>query len=103
MFQVDLAEMPGFADRYILVKVDVFTRFAHCRALKNKEAATVAGALREILDSVGPKNAPKYIASDAGKEFEAQETQELLRSRGIKSYFLKKPETGATAAERFIR
>ena len=95
--------MPGYTDRYILVKIDVFTRFVHCTALKDKRAETVAGALRAILDSVGPKKAPKFVAFDAGTEFSADETQELLRSRGIKAYFLQKPETKAAVVERFIR
>ena len=51
---------------YMLVVVDVCTRFVFLRALKNKDMHTVALTLLEIFCDVG---FPKIVQSDRGTEF----------------------------------
>ena len=97
--------MPGFADYYILLAIDVFSRFLYARPMKNKRASTVSAALEDILAENARRRSPKptYMAFDAGKEFVNEEVQAMLKSRGIKWYQMRKPETGAPNVERVIR
>ena len=96
--------MPGFADYYILLVLDVFSRFLYARPLKDKSALTVSAALRDILAENARRRFPKvtYAAYDAGKEFSAEETQALLKSQGIKGYQMR-TEMGAPNVERVIQ
>ncbi|KAG0435558.1 Retrovirus-related Pol polyprotein from transposon 17.6 [Dictyocoela muelleri] len=56
-------------NKFILVSVDLATRWVEARAVKNKSAQTVAKFLVEdIILRHGP---PEYIISDQGKEFSA--------------------------------
>ena len=52
--------------KYILVCVDVFTRFLVCRAIRDKKAPTVAEELVKIFSILG---LPRIIQSDNGTEF----------------------------------
>jgi transposase InsO family protein len=65
---VDLAELPqsdaGYS--YVLLLVDLATKFVFLRPLKNKEMTTVASQLFSIFCDVG---FPKIIQSDNGSEF----------------------------------
>jgi len=61
--------------KYLLTTIDVLSRFAYVRALKNKKAATTAEALKNIFET-GRK--PKYIQADEGNEFEGECRRFLL-------------------------
>eukprot|EP00733_Pompholyxophrys_punicea_P000268 Pompholyxophrys_punicea_v1_NODE_58_length_4147_cov_5.424487.p2 type:complete len:226 gc:universal NODE_58_length_4147_cov_5.424487:112-789(+) len=63
-----IGPMPTTPDgyNYVLVLVDVFSRFVFLRALVDKSAASVALALLLIIADFGP---PKIIQSDNGTEF----------------------------------
>ena len=52
--------------KYILVFVDIFTRFVILRAIPNKKAITIARQLVDIFLLLG---FPKIIQSDNGLEF----------------------------------
>ncbi len=65
----DFVEWQGSNDgyKYILVVVDVLSRFAWCRPLKNKDAKQVWDALQSVMDESGKK--PSSIWVDKGTEF----------------------------------
>jgi transposase InsO family protein len=69
---------------FLLVVIDVFSRFAYVRPLKNKSGEVVSDALREILVDGGN---PVRCRSDRGAEFKSKNVQDLLRRLGIKHYF----------------
>ena len=60
--------------RYLLVLVDVCTRFVFLRPIPNKEAITVAKTLFDIFSLVG---FPQILQSDNGKEFANKLMHEL--------------------------
>lgn len=51
--------------KWILCVVDMFSRFAYVRALKNKKADTVAKQLDRIIQTM--QFVPKFFTSDKGK------------------------------------
>mgnify|MGYP001569361657 CR=1 FL=1 len=89
----DLLDMSSYAGlnnnvNWLLTVIDAFTRFAYVKPMKNKEANTVAVAMREILDET---EAPtKIIQTDNGSEFISQEFKKLLAGRKI-IHVLSKP------------
>lgn len=89
-FQADLIEMIPFAKqnndyRYILMVIDVFSKRAWARALKNKTGQEVTNAMSTIFNEK-PKNIPKNIHTDDGKEFFNQHFQRLLKRYKINHY-----------------
>ena len=103
--QADLCDMGYFTKwnykyRYILVVIDVMTKKAFCRALKNKNVQQVLPALKEILD---PLKTVHIFQSDLGTEFTNSKTKEYFRQRHIQVWLSQDRETKAQIAERFIQ
>ena len=103
----DLADLTSLARynegyKYILVFVDVFSRFAQCIPLKRKDSNSVHDALNKILNS-NYFNKLKRLNTDEGKEFYNQKVNKLLTSKGIILYSVSSREIKAAIAERFIR
>jgi hypothetical protein len=67
-------------NKYILVMVDHFSRYALLKALPNKEAKTVAFGIFETLGLFGVL--PQVIRTDHGSEFIAKLTCEMLALLG---------------------
>ena len=86
--------------KYILVVLDIFSRFAWARPLKNKGGICVKNALRDIMEYSGRK--PFKIQSDNGTEFYNSNVGGLLKQYNIKLYSTHN-EPKASIAERFIR
>ena len=78
--------------KYILVLVDVFSRFAQ----------TVHDALKKILNSRHFNNI-KRLNMDEGREFYNEEVKKLLSSEDIILYSVSSKKIKAAIAERFIR
>ncbi|XP_060580107.1 uncharacterized protein LOC132736913 [Ruditapes philippinarum] len=70
--------------RFLLTVIDVFSRFAMVRPLRNKSGKVVAEALEQILTS-GPM--PVRCRSDRGTEFTCKAVVDLLQRLGVKQYF----------------
>lgn len=101
-WQVDLVEMIPFAKvnngfKYILTCIDIFSKYAIARPLKNKTAQAVTEAFKDILNQ-GRK--PLLIQSDHGSEFISKKTQQLFNSQGIR-WFETYNLTKAQTVERF--
>ena len=82
ILQLDLVDLSNLATannnyKYLLVAVDVFSRYAFVEPLKNKRAETIADALDEIIG----KTEPSTINSD--QEFTSHIIQKFLKERGI--------------------
>ena len=71
--QIDLVTMEGSpvtvgnrVYKYIMILLDIFSRFLFLRALQSKQASEVASNLLQIFSDAGP---PQRIQSDQGSEF----------------------------------
>ena len=70
-FQADLCDRTALSKdnkqfKFLLTVIDVFSKKAYARPLKNKSASEVAKAFASVLDQSGT---PAKIQTDAGKEF----------------------------------
>jgi hypothetical protein len=104
-FQMDLVEVGQFADKndgvkYLLNCIDIFTRYAFVRPIKDKSAKTVLDAFKSILQEAQTK--PFMIVMDKGTEFMNQQFKSFCDSQKIK---LINPQASVHAAfvERFNR
>ncbi|CAB4040549.1 uncharacterized transposon-derived [Paramuricea clavata] len=98
----DLKQLLGYNDqyRYLLVCIDIATRYAFVKPLKNKTANNVRKKFEEILSEAG--GAPKKIQADEGTEFN-QIKKDLSKKYGFTLFHTQNRETKAVHAERFIR
>ena len=86
--------------KYILLVIDVFSKYVWLRPLKNKTGASVAEAFKDIFQS--SKRNPSRLVSDKGQEFRAHVVQRLMKQYGI-LYFPTQNETKASVSERAIK
>lgn len=89
-FQADLIEMIPFADqnrgyKYILMVIDVFSKRAWAKALKNKTGPEVTKAMESIFKE-NPDHIPKNLHTDEGREFYNQHFQRLMSDNYINHY-----------------
>lgn len=70
--------------RYILMTCNIFTKFLYTRVLRNKDGATVAAAMEDIIIESGAK--PDRIQTDNGKEYYNKHFKELMQKYGIEHY-----------------
>ena len=104
LWQMDLADMQSmqkFNDgyRYLLVCIDVFSKYAWVIPLKNKTGPSLVEAFKVILAS-GRK--PEKIMTDQGTEFFNRHFQALMKEKDIVLYNTYN-ETKASIVERLIR
>ena len=71
---------------WILCIIDLFTKFAHCYALRNKEACTVVKKLKKWIQTIGE---PKKLQSDNGGEFKNHLMTQLCTHYNIEQIFIK--------------
>lgn len=89
-FQADLVEMIPHAHqnkgyRYILMVIDVFSKRAWAKELKNKTGEEVTKAMASIFSQY-PRNIPQNLHTDQGKEFYNSHFQNLMKKHGINHY-----------------
>ena len=87
--------------RYILIVLDIFSRFAWAFPLVNKTGEEVSKGLKQIFRANGNRT-PVRIWCDDGKEFFNTTVQSFLDKKGITLYSTFN-EPKAAIAERFIR
>ncbi len=103
-WQIDLADMQSlrkFNDgyRYLLVCIDVFSKYAWMIPLKYKSGPSLVEAFKVILSS-GRK--PEKIMTDQGTEFLNRHFRALMKEEDIELYNTYN-ETKASIVERLIR
>lgn len=85
---------------FILVCVDILSRYAYAQPIKNKGAKEVLRAFETIFDRA--KQQPKSLRCDNGKEFTNRTVQAYMEQKGVHLYFTK-ASTKANYAEIFIK
>ena len=92
----DLNELSGYNNqyRYILVCVDIYTRYAFVKLLKTKSAKNVSNKFEQIISEAG--EVPKNIQADEGTEF-------ANIKKKFKLFHTQNREIKAAHAERFIQ
>ena len=86
--------------KFLLVVIDIFSRYLWVKPLKDKAAKTVVAAFNEIFSGSG--RLPRRIRTDRGTEFTSHETQQFFRRKGIQQMFTSN-ELQANYAERVIK
>lgn len=81
--QADLVEMIPYARqnrgyKYILTAINIFSKMAYARPLKNKTGIEVARALKSIFDALGYQVRKLHV--DMGKEFYNEAVTRILRT-----------------------
>ena len=102
-YQMDLVEYRDLkhhnnGHKYILTIIDCFSRYGFAYPLKSKDANSTADQILVFLESL--ETVPRFIYSDAGKEFENSKVQDIFKSRGI-LHFVLKHGPKASIVERF--
>ena len=106
LWTADLADVHKYSRQnrgynFILVVLDVFSRYAWARPLKNKTGVQCADAFDDILTKSG--RTPKRLWVDRGTEFHNVDVRrQFLDANGIQIYTTYN-EPKAAIAERFIR
>ena len=103
-WEMDLMDMTFYAKHndgihYVLLIIDVFSKFIWLRALKNKTGTEVKNAIEDVF-ATGRK--PRRIRTDKGQEFLAKTVQSYLKADGIE-HFSSHNELKANIAERAIK
>ena len=82
LWQMDLVDMGSKPDngfKWIITAIDLFSKFAYARPMRNKERRTVVRAATDIFQVAKPR----VLQTDNGSEFISSEFQALLRAQGI--------------------
>jgi transposase InsO family protein len=85
LWQADLTDLSSLANhndhyRYLLTRIDVFSRVAAAIPLKNKSGSTLTEAFSRLIENTQPT----HLQTDKGTEFLNTTFQKLLRDRDIK-------------------
>ena len=104
IWAADLVDMQSFSKynngfKYILMIIDVFSKYGWAIPLKTKNGIGVANALRTIFIKNKP---PTMLWTDDGKEFFNKDVSKVLLKNHIKLYSTKNEEK-ASVAERWNR
>ena len=85
--------------KYILCVIDVYSRYASCKALTNVREDTILNAMKEIFDEMG---IPKNINMD--NQFNTKKIKKYLADNGVNMFFSDPNEINKNAiVERFNR
>lgn len=104
LWEMDLADVGNIHKhnngyKFLLVVIDVFSKYLWVEALKDKTHTSVLKSLKKILS--GPRS-PVSIRSDLGKEFRNRFVKEFLVQKGISITFCQ-GDTKCSIVERVIR
>ena len=103
-FQADLVDMSAFSKendgiKFLLTCIDVFSKYAWVRPLKNKTGAEVTKAFASILKE---NRIPQKLQTDKGTEFFNKHFQQLMKKYNI-HHFATASDVKASCVERFNR
>ena len=94
IWAADLVEMQKFSKwnkgvKYLLMVIDVFSKYGWVRGLKDKKTETFSKAFNDIFKS---KRKPQMLWTDKGSEFISKHFKEFLKSKGIRLYHIENEE-----------
>jgi transposase InsO family protein len=106
LWSADLADVSQFSRsnsgvHFLLVVVDVWTKFLYVEPLKSKHAEDVAEAFKKIFDS--KHEYPTLIVTDKGKEFVNDQIDELFKEYNVHNYTTQNSVMKAANAERMVQ
>lgn len=104
-WEADLVDMQTYSAynsgyKYMICCIDVFSKFAWVKPLRNKSANSICTAFKDIISN---KRKPWCIRTDKGKEFINHEFQKLLKFEGIKFFTSQNEDIKCSIVERFNR
>ena len=76
--------------KYLLMVIDVFSKYGWIKPPKDKKTETVSKAFDEMFKS--SKRLPKMLWTDKGSEFISKHFKEFLKTKGIKLYHTENEE-----------
>jgi len=99
-WEMDLMDMAYYAQdndnvHFVLLVIDVFSKYIWLRPLQNKSGAEVRRAIEDILK--GPRR-PTRVRTDKGQEFRAKTVQQYFKLEDI-NHFTSHNELKANIAE----
>lgn len=105
MWDADLADVSNIAEhndgyRYLLVVIDVFSRYLWVEPVKTKQQSEMVAAFERIFTKTNRR--PQRLRTDKGTEFKNRKVRSMLNGLQVKA-FSTKNETKANYAERVIR
>lgn len=103
-WQADLVDLSSLAEsnggyKYMLTVIDVLSKYAWIRLLKNKFGQSVLKAFQSVFKE---GRRPRNLTTDEGKEFVNRNFQSFLKKLKIR-FFAAVNDTKAAVAERFNR
>ena len=104
LWDMDLADVSNLQKenngiKFLLIVIDIFSRYLWVVPLLNKQHSTVISGLKMVFTQ-GRK--PKWLRSDAGGEFQNRWMKAFLKKQNV-GHFVTYNETKANYAERVIR
>ena len=105
-WEADLVDMQEFSSQnngnnYILTVIDVMSKYAWVRALRNKKMKTIIEAFESIFIH---ERLPRYLRTDQGKEFVNKKFKKFMKEECAIYHFTSKNQTIKCAiVERFNR
>ena len=105
IWAADLCDLKKFSRankgfKYLLMVIDVFSKYAYVKAMKNKTAGECTRCFREIFTE--SKESPRYCWVDKGTEFWNRTLKDLFKEHGVTLYSTES-ELKSCIVERFIR
>ena len=73
---------------YILVTIDVFSRYCRAQPVKSKSGKHMKHGFGEIFDAAGDAGMPKFIRTDRGTEFTNSQVSDLLKDRAKPTIYI---------------
>lgn len=104
MWDGDLADVTNISSqndgyKFLLVLIDIFSRFLFIVPLKNKQHQNITDALKSVFKT-GRK--PRTLRTDKGSEFKNRWVKAFWKKEGVHTIYTQN-ETNANYAERVIR
>ena len=104
IWAADLVEMQKFSKwnkgiRYLLMVIDVFSKYGWIRGLKDKKTETVSEEFDDIFER---GRQPKMLWTDKGSEFISKHFKDFLKKKGIRLYHTENEEK-SSVVERWNR
>ena len=105
IWAADLVDMQYYSRtnkgfKYLLMIIDVFSKYGWAIPLKNKTGGEIVRAFTELWDS-GQKP-PKFLWTDKGREFENKQFHTLLEEKKVHMYWTENEEK-SSVVERWNR
>ena len=106
IWEIDLIDFSRLSSynkgvKYILICIDVFSRFVWARGIKSKYADEIADKLMDIFNST--ERLPNAIRSDGGRELNNSTIRDKVFEPKDINYYTTNNETQAAYAERVIQ